>query len=684
MAVVLALLCIWQGHRLFAALFRWRRAITLGLLASLAAALSAGYIACYLRGGPRIIDATSYWLQARALAEGHVTWPIDEPTASSRGRFLLMTGADEAPRIGVIFPPGYPVVLALGFLARAPLAVGPLIGALIVIATYALALSVSRREEVARLAACLSVLCAALRYHTSDTMSHGWAALLFASTLAFAFASADAPSPMGRNRNAVLSGIALGWLVATRPVSGLALLPMAIVAGWEMPLRPRLLAGASALVPIAFFLVEQRLVTGDFFVSSQSAYYALSDGPPGCFRYGLGTGIGCLHEHGTYVADMLKHGLGWGTAAITTLRRLRIHLIDVVNAEPLALLALAAPFLARAAKDGETTARWRRIATLAAATVILFLAYFPFYFDGSYPGGGARFFADALPVEHVLIAAAVAMLVDRFAMPRAMFGRAAAAVSAIALAGFGVHASYEHLRLRDREGGRPFFEPAVLAYAKVDHGLVFTRTDHAFNLAYDPDSLDATRKVVVARESGDDRDRQTWERLGRPPSYRYVFDGRDARPEVVPWTAPPASDHLVLEAESEWPPLRQSGGFFEPIFAQGTCASGGRVLAIRRTTDRFEGAISFSVPVEGRYRISIRLVSRGDVHGEITVRDRAGAPPLATWKLANPRRDDCFNLPEQLVFLSGRARLEVTADAQSEWALDAVTLERAPPAEAVR
>jgi hypothetical protein len=534
-------------------------------------------------------------------------------------------------------------------------------------------------------AACLSVLSAALRYHTSDTMSHGWAALLFASTLTFAFGSADAASPKGRNWNAVLAGLALGWLVATRPVSGLALVPTAIAAGWQMQLRPRILAAAAAFVPIALFLVEQRQVTGDFFVSSQSAYYAVSDGPPGCFRYGLGTGIGCLHEHGTYVADMLKSGLGWGTAAITTLRRLRIHLIDVVNAEPLALLALAAPFLARVARDEETRARWRRLSMLATAAVILFLAYFPFYFDGSYPGGGARFFADALPVEHVLIAAAVAMIVDRFA-PGETFSRAAAVVSAIALAGFGVHAVYEHVQLRDREGGRPFFEPAVLARAKIDHGLVFTRTDHAFNLAYDPDSRDATRNLVVARESGDDRDRQTWERLGRPPSYRYVFDGLDAqRLELTPWTAPSARDRLVLEAESEWPPLRQSGGFFEPVFAQGTCASGGRLLAIRRTDDRFEGAISFSVSAPGRYRVAVRLASRGDVHGQIAMRERAGSSALATWHLADLRRDEeCFSTPEQLIFLTGRARLEVTADADGEWALDAVMLEPSAPAEAVR
>jgi hypothetical protein len=41
-----------------------------------AALLSLGYVAFYLRGGPRIIDATSYFLQARGLSEGHMAWHV--------------------------------------------------------------------------------------------------------------------------------------------------------------------------------------------------------------------------------------------------------------------------------------------------------------------------------------------------------------------------------------------------------------------------------------------------------------------------------------------------------------------------------------------------------------------------------------------------------------------------------
>ena len=52
----------------------------LGLAAVSAGALSLAYVALYLRGGPRIIDATSYWLQARAIASGWLAaWPLGEP-----------------------------------------------------------------------------------------------------------------------------------------------------------------------------------------------------------------------------------------------------------------------------------------------------------------------------------------------------------------------------------------------------------------------------------------------------------------------------------------------------------------------------------------------------------------------------------------------------------------------------
>src|SRR5262245_22228571 len=106
---------------------RWRAAAvawphSAKCLALLASLLSWGYVVAYLRGGPRIIDATSYFLEARLIAEGRFSFALSDPAAATMGRFLVRSGADAA-RAGVIFPPGYPAVLAVGHVLGAPLAV---------------------------------------------------------------------------------------------------------------------------------------------------------------------------------------------------------------------------------------------------------------------------------------------------------------------------------------------------------------------------------------------------------------------------------------------------------------------------------------------------------------------------------------------------------------------------------
>src|SRR5690606_20448394 len=103
----------------------------------------------------------------------------------------------------------------------------------------------------------------------------------------------------------------------------------------------RLAVLAGMLPGIALLLAHQRAATGGWLVSSQTLYYRLADGPPGCFRYGLGDGIGCLHEHGAFVAANLPDGYGPIEAIATSLRRLKAHLVDPLNAEPLLLVVIA-------------------------------------------------------------------------------------------------------------------------------------------------------------------------------------------------------------------------------------------------------------------------------------------------------------------------------------------------------
>jgi hypothetical protein len=500
-------------------------------LALSATLLSAGYVAYYLRFGPRIIDATSYFLEARAMARGYFSFPVPAPSGSFRGRFLVSNAAHE---LSVLFPPGYPALLALGFLAHAPLAVGPVLAGQIVLGTAALAKQITGREDIARVAAIFSVLCAALRYHTADTMSHGWCALLLCVGLLTALRA--------RRWDAVLCGLACGWLVATRPVTGAVgvLLALSVLAQ-----NPRHLpAFAAGLLPgLTLLLLYQHSATGSYWGSSQLSYYALADGPPGCFRYGFGQGIGCIFEHGDYVRARLPHGYGLREAAGVSGRRLAIHCIDIANAAPLALLCPVGAWLGR---------RQRGVPLLFFGSLLLMLAYAPFYFDASYPGGGARLFADVLPLEHVLLAIAVVRLGwTLIGLP-------------LSLVGFALHASFSHRSLAERDLGQPLFDARVLERKGIDHGLVLVDTDHAFNLGHVPGERDAQRHVVVARFHGDAHDRLLWLSLGRPPTYVYEVVPRAARSVTNVYESVPAESPR-FEAEAEWPPLAVWGGWVEPV-----------------------------------------------------------------------------------------------------------------------
>jgi hypothetical protein len=501
-----------------------------------AAALSAAYVLFYLRGGARIIDATAYWLEARTFASGSLTLPMVGPEASVMGRFVLRAPEGAA----VIFPPGYPAVLALGFAIGAPLAIGPLLAACITLATMDLTrwlAPASLRGPAVTLAALVSVVCATLRYHTADTMAHGLAALC----VTIAAAAALRARPHGGRPSAVALGAALGLLFATRPVSALAALVLLPLA------RRRLGLVALAAIPgVLGWGIYQHAATGSPWLTAQQIYYALSDGPEGCFRYGFG-GVGCLGEHGEFIRSRMPDGFGPLEVLATTGRRLALHASDALGFAPAFALVLLG---------------MRRAGAVGLFPLALTLAYAPFYFDGNYLGGGARMLAEALPIEHALAGLGLATLGDD---PR-RFARRATAVVVASLVGFSFHLGAHHRHLRDREGGRPMFEAG-----RVPPGMVFVDTDHGFNLAFDPSLV-----RPGARHRGDVTDRLAWRAHGSPPAWRYQHDWEGGPPIVTPMRF--VDDRL--EGESLWPARSQDGAWAWPVWEAGDCASGGRALRV--------------------------------------------------------------------------------------------------------
>ncbi|HEY3497049.1 MAG TPA: hypothetical protein VGK73_20260, partial [Polyangiaceae bacterium] len=577
-AGLLALAAAFAGPRITKFFNGLARGPLLAALGLLALVLSALYVHFFLHGGPRIVDATSYYLEARALSEGKLAFDVPAPSAAFRGRFLLF-----GPHgLAVLFPPGYPAALALGFLAGVPLAVGPVLAALLVLVTYGLTRELSGREDAARAAAVASALCAALRYHTADTMSHGLSALLLAGVLT----AAARPTPA----RAIAAGVAGGWLIATRPVTGaagVAIGALLVLMKSTMTERPaRALAFAAGLVPgVALLLLHQHAATGSYLGSTQLAYYSLADGPPGCFGWGFGANRGCRFEHGDFVNTRLDGGFYPLDAVRITLQRLGLHALDVGNLAPLALLCPWVAFRHR----NQSGVRWLMLGWIAVV-----LGYAPFYYPASYPGGGARLFADALPLAHALLGlAAVELGVVRF-LPAAM------------LLGFALHTIHPHLALSRREGGRPMFEPSVVSQAGVTRGLVFVTTDHGFSLGHDPAVTDPLAGLFVARASHDAHDVALWERLGRPPSYLYEYSiasGRAALRPFTPRPAPESAEGLTewrLEAEAEWPPLHVASGWTHPDFRP--CLSAGRGLHVRAPT-RTQVELELVAPIAGEYDV---------------------------------------------------------------------------------
>jgi hypothetical protein len=685
----------------------------------LAAVLSAGYVAYYLRGGPRIIDATSYWLQGRALSEGMLAWPIADPEHGVLGRFLISTTVEGQPAASGIFPPGYPAVLALGFRLGAPMAVGPVIAALLVLATVALMGQVvrfgpdhwqAREPALVNVAATLSVICAALRYHTADTMSHGFAALCFTTVLVAVLRACGSPKGLAspgttnqasslvtrwnltaaRRGPVLLAGLASGGLLATRPASALALgMTIALLLLW-LPEARRLwrlttaLAFTFAAIPgVTLWLAHGHAATGSIGMLAQSAYYSLSDGPPGCFRYGFGAGIGCLGEHGDFVRHNLADGYGLVAAAGTTLRRLKLHLADPLNAAPLFPLVLMG-----------VVHGWRhRAARLISLAVVIHIGcYVPFYFDGNYPGGGARMFADVLPLEHLLAALGLLSLSATEASPRSRPWRAlslpllASLVIGLSLLGFALRGGASHAQLRDREGGRPMFEPSVVADQGAGEALLLVDTDHGFNLAYDP-----TGRTPVARYRGDDMDRLTWERQGRPKVVRYRYqwpEGGRARAWLEPISfdlSPTGERELTIEGESLWPPAAQQGGWAWPSFSAHPCVSAGRFLALYPTVRSAEAMAAIRLPTSLAGRsleprlFSLVVDESNDGRTEPKARNKrptilevySGSALIHHWQVEHLSENVCLSLPAYRL-PSGPQQLSLRLRAQRPIAIDSL------------
>ncbi len=588
--LVLAGLCLLlRLPRRFSQSQLWGLLLALSLFGG---ALSVAYFHHYLEGQPRLIDATTYLFQARTLAEGSFGLKTEGPSASFRGRFLLSTEQDPHVITG-IFPPGYPALLSIGVRLGHFEWVGPLIAALLVLATFRLGYLLFGHKKTALVAATFCAVNACLRYHTAETMSHGWSTLLALLALCEAVSLSRSTTTDQKRRRALLRlGLSLGLLISTRQLTGLLLTiactiplvwrawlggPRTPVSSKHLILPPLLLL--LGMVPgLLLLLSHHNFVTDSFWESPQSYYYRRADGPPGCFS--LGWGSGCHYEHGDVVSQQGGTGLSTKWMALNTLHRLHWHLMDIAHFEPLALL-------------GGYWA-WRQRRKVRALPVLLVLVTLPlgyglFYFNGSYPGGGARFFSELIPLWHCFLAAALV----RFRVVSWGFSAC--------LAGFALHANYAHEQLASMHFG-PSSRPLLEAFDQIEAppgrppSILFVSSAHHFNLA-----TARSTHVTAARRTHDLREALVV--ASHPGAQAYTFDESDGLKE---W-APPSSQTFRVESEFDYPALDVQHAWVHPEHLPFSCVSRGRALRIHQL-DPKEARLTVELPSPLRGRTVVAWI----------------------------------------------------------------------------
>ena len=190
---------------------------------------------------PHVEDEAAYWFQAQVFAQGRLAVATPPYAASYWSPFVIDYNG---LRFGK-YPPGFPLLLALGMFVGAPWAVNALLGAfsLILLAdlgrrVYSSAVVPCRRRgDVGLLAAALALTCPALLVSASSLLSHT-ASIFWATLFLWAFERMGG-ARRADNRSAqigstggnwaAIAGFALGFLFITRPYDAIAVsLPFAV------------------------------------------------------------------------------------------------------------------------------------------------------------------------------------------------------------------------------------------------------------------------------------------------------------------------------------------------------------------------------------------------------------------------------------------------------------------------
>jgi hypothetical protein len=312
------------GARLTAVRMAWFAAA----LAIVATVITAVFSSAVLDGKPNLIDAMVQLTQARFVAAGHLSGPVDTLTEFWHLPNSIVT------RNGWVsqYPPGYLVLLGLGMRLGIVTLVGPiLVGVTVFFSALAAERLFPDDRIVARIGAILLAFSPFVVGLAGAYMNHIGAAAFIAIAVYCALRSRDGRGFVW----VILSGAAVGAVFSIRPLTGVV---AALVVGAIWLISPA--KGGGAVKALAIRVLGATIGILPFFIAL-GAYNQHFFGSP--FRFGYSAAVGPLVAPGFH-RDPAGHwygpaqALGYTSSDLTTLG---MYLLE----SPISVVFVVAVFL---------------------------------------------------------------------------------------------------------------------------------------------------------------------------------------------------------------------------------------------------------------------------------------------------------------------------------------------------
>lgn len=332
---------------------------------------------------PHVEDEAAYLFQAQVFAQGRLSVSTPPYPESYWSPFVVDF---QGQRFGK-YPPGYPLLLSLGVRLGRPWIVNALLAALSLWFLAQLG-RVIYSPTTGLIAAALGLTCPVFLAESGTLLSH---TASFFLTVVFLWAFANLIEVPGgqHNRQAVVAGLALGFLLITRPYDALGVgLPFGLYAlahilhGNRRLLRHGVMVVGIALIFGLMLLVYWRLLTGQFVNAYRLVwpYDRPGFGPEiGVNGYTLQTGFFLTRLN---LRALSRGWLGWP---------------GYLN-----IVLLWAPFLLRP-RD-----RWNYL--LLAGFVSVVTVHITYWYYGGHDAGFPRYYYAALPMLLLLTARGIELV----------------------------------------------------------------------------------------------------------------------------------------------------------------------------------------------------------------------------------------------------------------------------------